>query len=61
MAEHDVYTPSKISKIINYSQTNIRRFLSIMEEKGFVVNTQRGVFAIIDPVFKKWIKNKVKE
>ena len=57
MAIHDVNTPSKISKIIDYSQTNVRRFLSIMESKGFVENHERGVFEIIDPVLVRWIKH----
>jgi len=56
MAEHKVNTPSRISKLLNYSQTNVRRFLSIMEEKGFVVLKERGVFEIHDPVFRKWLE-----
>jgi uncharacterized protein len=57
MIEQDLNTPSSISKEINYSQTNVRRFLSIMEEKELVVNTKRGVFEIQDNVFKLWVKN----
>lgn len=56
MAEHKVNTPSRISRILSYSQTNVRRFLSIMEEKGFVSNPERGVFEIQDPVFRKWLE-----
>jgi hypothetical protein len=56
MAEHKVNTPSRISKLLNYSQTNVRRFLSIMEEKGFVTLKQRGVFEIHDPVFRRWLE-----
>lgn len=56
MAENDVNTPSRISKILDYSQTNVRRFLSIMEEKGFVSNPERGVFNINDPVFRRWLE-----
>jgi hypothetical protein len=56
MAQHNVNTPSRISRLINYSQTNIRRFLSIMEEKGFVSLKERGVFEINDPVFRRWLE-----
>lgn len=56
MAEHKVNTPSRIGKLLNYSQTNVRRFLSIMEEKGFVTLKDRGVFEIHDPVFRKWLE-----
>ncbi len=56
MAEHKVNTPSRISKLLNYSQTNVRRFLSIMEEKGFVTLKERGVFEIHDPVFRRWLE-----
>jgi hypothetical protein len=56
MAEHKVNTPSRISKLLNYSQTNVRRFLSIMEEKGFVTLKDRGVFEIDDPVFRRWLE-----
>ncbi|MBW2972314.1 hypothetical protein KY359_04730 [Candidatus Woesearchaeota archaeon] len=56
MAEHNVNTPSRISKLLNYSQTNVRRFLSIMEEKGFVTLKERGVFEIHDPVFRRWLE-----
>lgn len=56
MAEHNVSTPSRISKLLNYSQTNVRRFLSIMEEKGFVTLKERGVFGIHDPVFRRWLE-----
>ncbi|MBW2966869.1 ArsR family transcriptional regulator [Candidatus Woesearchaeota archaeon] len=56
MAEHDVNSPSRISRILNYSQTNVRRFLSIMEEKGFVSNPERGTFIIHDNVFKIWLR-----
>ena len=56
MAEHKVHTPSRISKLLNYSQTNVRRFLSIMEEKGFVTLKERGVFEIHDPVFRLWLE-----
>lgn len=57
MAEHNVNTPSRISRLLNYSQTNVRRFLSIMEEKGFVVLIERGIFEIHDPMLKKWLEN----
>ncbi len=60
MAEHDVNTPSRISKILNYSQTNVRRFLSIMEEKGFVTLKDRGVFEINDPIFRRWLEVQAK-
>jgi hypothetical protein len=56
MAEHKVNTPSRISRLLNYSQTNVRRFLSIMEEKGFVTLKERGVFEIHDPMFRKWLE-----
>ncbi|MBW2965460.1 hypothetical protein KY363_08440, partial [Candidatus Woesearchaeota archaeon] len=56
MAEHRVNTPSRIGKLLNYSQTNVRRFLSIMEEKGFVTLKDRGVFEIHDPVFRRWLE-----
>jgi hypothetical protein len=56
MAEHNVNTPSRISKLLDYSQTNVRRFLSIMEEKGFVALKERGVFEIHDPVFRRWLE-----
>jgi len=59
MAEHDVNTPSRISRIIDYSQTNVRRFLSIMEEKGFLTLKSRGMFEINDPVFRKWLEVQV--
>lgn len=60
MAEHSVNTPSRISKLLNYSQTNVRRFLSIMEEKGFVTLRERGVFEINDPIMKKWLQSQTK-
>jgi hypothetical protein len=60
MAEHNVNTPSRISKLLNYSQTNVRRFLSIMEEKGFVTLKERGVFTIHDPVFRKWLEHQTR-
>jgi hypothetical protein len=56
MAEHSVNTPSRISRLLDYSQTNVRRFLSIMEEKGFVTLKERGVFEIHDPVFRRWLE-----
>jgi hypothetical protein len=56
MAEHNVNTPSRISKLLDYSQTNVRRFLSIMEQKGFVTLKERGIFEINDPVFRKWLE-----
>ena len=56
MAEHGVNSPSHISRLIDYSQTNVRRFLSIMEEKGFVTLKERGVFEIHDPVFRRWLE-----
>jgi AAA+ ATPase superfamily predicted ATPase len=61
MAEHSVNTPSRISKLLNYSQTNVRRFLSIMEEKGFVTLRERGVFEIHDPVFRKWLEQEARK
>jgi len=60
MAEHKVNSPSRISKLISYSQTNVRRFLSIMEEKGFVTLKERGVFEIHDPVFRRWLEMQAK-
>jgi hypothetical protein len=56
MAEHNVNTPSRISKLLDYSQTNVRRFLSIMAEKGFVTLKERGIFEINDPVFRRWLE-----
>lgn len=61
MAQHGVNSPSRISRLINYSQTNIRRFLSIMEEKGFVSLKERGVFEIDDPVFRRWLELQSRE
>ncbi|MBI4738458.1 hypothetical protein HY772_02665 [Candidatus Woesearchaeota archaeon] len=58
MAQHDVKTPSEIGKIMNYSQTNVRRFLAILEEKGVLVNTSRGVFVFEDTIFKRWLAAK---
>ncbi|MBI5398285.1 hypothetical protein HZB03_02365 [Candidatus Woesearchaeota archaeon] len=55
MAQHGVKTPSEIGKIMNYSQTNVRRFLAILEEKGVLVNTSRGVFVFEDLIFKRWL------
>jgi hypothetical protein len=61
MAEHNVNTPSRISKLLDYSQTNVRRFLSIMEEKGFVTLKERGVFEIHDPVFRRWLESQSRQ
>jgi DNA-binding CsgD family transcriptional regulator len=58
MAKNDVTTPSEIGRLMNYSQTNVRRFLSILEEKGVVVNTSRGVFVFYDSIFKRWMKER---
>jgi hypothetical protein len=61
MAEHNVNTPSRISKLLDYSQTNVRRFLSIMEEKGFVTLKERGVFEINDPLFRRWLEKEARK
>ena len=58
MAGSMVNTPADISRVIDYSQTSIRRFLTIMEEKGFVSLKARGVFEINDPVFEEWLKKR---
>jgi AAA+ ATPase superfamily predicted ATPase len=58
MAKNDVATPSDIGRLMNYSQTNVRRFLSILEEKGVVVNTSRGVFVFEDSIFKRWMRER---
>ncbi len=58
MAEHTANTPADISRIIDYSQTSIRRFLTIMEEKGFVTLKKRGWFEMNDPEFKRWIRKR---
>jgi AAA+ ATPase superfamily predicted ATPase len=55
MAKHDANTPSRIAALIKYSQTGTRRFLSIMEEKGFVELKDRGVFEMCDPMLKGWL------
>jgi AAA+ ATPase superfamily predicted ATPase len=59
MVKHDLNTPSAISKELNYSQTNVRRFLSILEEKEIIVNEERGKFEIEDNIFKQWLKQQV--
>jgi DeoR/GlpR family transcriptional regulator of sugar metabolism len=61
MAEHNVNTPSRISKLLDYSQTNVRRFLSIMDEKGFVTLKERGVFEINDPLFRRWLEKEARK
>ncbi|HII72170.1 TPA: ATP-binding protein [Candidatus Woesearchaeota archaeon] len=58
MAKASVNTPSTIAKEIDYSQTSVRRFLTIMEEKGFVSLKARGRFEIDDPVFERWLKER---
>jgi nicotinic acid phosphoribosyltransferase len=55
MAQHNVQNPAKISRIVSQTQTTVRRFLSIMVEKGFVTLEDRGTFVINDPVFKNWL------
>lgn len=57
MVKARVNTPAEISKKIEYSQTSIRRFLTIMEEKGFVKLKKRGYFELNDPVFEEWLES----
>jgi len=52
----DVHTPAEVSRIINYPQTSCRRFMAIMEEKGFLELKKRGYFEIMDKELKKWLK-----
>lgn len=52
-------TPKEIAGQIGERVSNINRFLSYLQEKGQVYRKEKGVYQIEDPVFARWIREKV--
>lgn len=55
MARNNLHTPAEVAKKIDYVQTSTRRFMAIMEEKGFLELQSRGRFSIIDKELERWL------
>jgi len=52
-------TPKGIAGQIGERVSNVNRFLSYLEEKGQVYRREKGVYEVEDPVFARWLKEKV--
>ncbi len=49
---------SNISKESGMNPSIIGKFLVYLEEKGFVERTEKGIYAIEDPIFEEWLAKK---
>ena len=53
------YTPKNIAKEVGEKISNINRFLSYLKEKGEISREEKGVYRIEDPVFARWLREKI--
>jgi len=49
-------TPKAIAKEVGEKVSNINRFLSYLNEKGYISREEKGVYRIDDPVFSQWVE-----
>ena len=49
-------TPKAIVKEVGEKVSNINRFLSYLNEKGYISREEKGVYRIDDPVFSQWVE-----
>lgn len=49
-------TPKSISEKVPDMVSNINRFLTYINQKGFINKEKKGVYRIDDPVFSKWLR-----
>lgn len=49
-------TPKAIAKEVGEKVSNINRFLSYLNEKGYISREEKGVYRIDDPVFSQWVQ-----
>ena len=47
-------TPKNIAKEVGEKVSNINRFLSYLNAKGYIYKEEKGVYRIADPVFSRW-------
>lgn len=51
--------PSEVVEHSKENMSNVSRFLSYLEDKGFVSKSSAGKYALEDPVFDKWLWEKL--
>ncbi len=61
MIRWGLHTPAEVSEKIDYVSTSVRRFMALMEEKGFLELRSRGYFEIMDKELEKWLKKRVRK
>jgi len=53
-----ITTSAKIGKILRKDSSYARQYIRYLEEKGYLENTQRGRYTLVDPVLAEWIRTK---
>ncbi len=53
------HTPKEITNSVGDKVSNVNRFLKYLEEKGYVLKKEKGYYVIEDPVFERWLRDRV--
>nr|AAU84300.1 conserved hypothetical protein [uncultured archaeon GZfos9D1]QNO42919.1 hypothetical protein FPLJOMBM_00010 [Methanosarcinales archaeon ANME-2c ERB4] len=50
------HAPKEIANAVGDRISNVNRFLTYLEEKGYVLKKEKGYYMMEDPVFERWLK-----
>lgn len=59
MATKNLSAFSEISDALKDEVSNLGQYLSYLEEKDIIQKEQRGLYVFTDPIFKKWLVQKL--
>jgi AAA+ ATPase superfamily predicted ATPase len=50
------HTPKAIASAVGDNISNVNRFLTYLEQKGYVLKREKGYYILEDPVFVRWLE-----
>ncbi|MGB2727518.1 MAG: hypothetical protein WBD09_03450 [Halobacteriota archaeon] len=53
------HTPKEIANAARDKISNVNRFLLYLEEKGYVLKKEKGYYTMEDPVFERWLRDRL--
>lgn len=53
------HTPKEIANEARDKISNVNRFLWYLEEKGYVLKKEKGYYTMEDPVFERWLRDRL--
>jgi AAA+ ATPase superfamily predicted ATPase len=55
----DCHTPKEIANSVRDKISNVNRFLRYLGDKGYVLKREKGYYVLEDPVFERWLRDRM--